>query len=371
MWKTRRVFVDIVLERSVARRPKQKLHVAVIGAGRIAQGEHLPAWRRFPDASVVAIADPSLEALETVGREFSIESRVDDYRELLDDPQIDVIDVCAPSALHAAMTIAALEAGKHVLCEKPMATSACDAAAVLDAQRRCDGKLMIAQHLRFHPATLGLRSSLERYPLGEVYYARAQWLRRRRLPASPAFTRKALSGGGALYDLGVHMLDLTWWLMGCPKPALVSGATFDRLSRSSDVGGEWGTWDPNRVEVEDFAAGWVRFENGAVLALETSWLGFQAEQDCWHVRLYGDKAGATWPEARVFGETNRRPWEQRSTVPRGPKAHHAVLHAFAKAVVCNTSVPVPTGQSATVIAMLEALYRSAAEGLEVAVETLD
>ena len=348
----------------------KELRVAVIGAGGIARGEHLPAWRDIPHARVVAIADPSGESLMAAGDRFSIERRVRDYRHLLDDRRIDVIDICAPSALHAEMTIAALESGKHVLCEKPMTTSQREATAVLEAQRRAAGKLMIAQHLRFHPATLALRSCMRRFPLGEVYYARAHWLRRRRLPATPSFTCKKLSGGGALFDLGVHMLDLAWWMMGCPEPVSASGTISDRLSRRTDLGGEWGTWNPNRVEVEDFAAGWIRFAGGAVLSLETSWLGFQAQPEVRRIELHGDAAGASWPDACMFGETRKRPWSIYLAPSTTQKAHRKVVDEFAAAVLEDRPVPVPTVQCAAVIGMLEAVYRSAADRREVPIEPM-
>src|SRR5690606_21646341 len=128
-------------------------------------------------------------------------------------------------------------------------------------------------------SVIQLRTYLKRYPLGHVYYARAQWLRRRRLPARPGFMQKSLAGGGALYDLGVHMYDLAWWLMDCPKPTSVSGAAFDQLVRRKDIGSEWGRWNPETIDVEDFAVGMVRFNNGAVLSLESSWLGLQPDEE--------------------------------------------------------------------------------------------
>jgi predicted dehydrogenase len=344
------------------------LTVGLVGAGLIAREQHLPAWARLPEVKVVGVADPWAGALAAVQNEFQIDRRVADYRELLDDPTIDIIDVCVPSALHAEVTIAALHAGKHVLCQKPMATSRADAAAMLDAARASGKKLMIGQHMRFEPSVVRLRSYLKRHPPGEIYYGRGQWLRRRRLPGRPGFTDKAQSGGGALYDLGVHMLDLAWWLMGCPLPTGVSGKVFHHLGRRTDIGSEWGHWDPTAIEVEDFGAGMLRFDNGAALSLEVSWLGLQPESEFNRLQLYGTQAGIIWPDNVIVGEEDLIPWDLRLGEAVGEKGQKLLIHAFARAVIEDQPVPIPPAESANIIAMLESLYRSSASGREEAVD---
>ena len=353
------------------------LNVAVIGAGAIARSQHLPGWQKVPEARVVAMADASPVALANTADFFGIEKRATDYRELLDDPAIDVFDICAPSGLHAEISIAALQAGKHVLCEKPMATSRSDAARMIEASETSGKKLMIGQHMRFDPGVRQLRESVEQFPLGDVYYCRAQWLRRRRLPARPGFTSRALSGGGALYDLGVHMLDLGLWMMGNPVVTSVSGATYGWLARRrNDIGSEWGQWDPATIDVEDFAVGMVRFANTSVLNLEASWLGFQPQEEMWQLQLFGTQAGAIWPPTQISGETRFKPWDIRpGERPQDhpgdrplEKPHHEIIRQFALALVNNTEVPVPPRQTANSVAILEGLYRSAAEGREVPVQ---
>ena len=347
------------------------LRVAVLGTGAIARSQHLPAWSKLAEFEIAALADASPVSLAAVPTEFQVERRVTDYRELLDDPAIDVVDICVPSALHAEVAIAALAAGKHVLCEKPLATSRADAAAILAAWRASGKKLMVAQHMRFEPSVLQLRSYLEHNPPGDVYYTRAQWLRRRRLPARPGFTDKRLSGGGALYDLGVHLLDLSWWLIGCPTPASVSGVTFDRLARRRDIGSEWGTWEPTTIDVEDFAAGMVRLAGGGAISLEVSWLGFQPEGEFWRLQMYGTRSGVTWPEGVIVGEDNLIPWDLKLAEAKGEKAHHQVIREFARAVVDDAPVPIPPEQSATIIAILDGLYASSASGREAAIEPFE
>lgn len=345
-----------------------QLRVAVIGAGAISRQQHLVGWAQLPEVQVVALAEVSAEALLEVADEFAIPRRETDYRALLDDPSIDVVDVCVPSALHAEVSVAALQAGKHVLCEKPMATSREGAAAMLAAQRAAGKKLMIAQHMRFDPSVLALRGFAPPESLGTVYYARAQWLRRRRLPGRPGFTQKKLSGGGPLFDIGVHVLDLAWWLMGCPRPLSASGGVFDHLARRDDLGTEWGAWDPATIDVEDFAAGLLRFEGGGLLTLESSWLGLQAEAEATRLQVYGSRLGIVWPACRVFGETAGRPWDIQLSWPPDDRPHRETIRQFAQALLNDRSVPIPPEQSATGIAMLEALYRSAERRSEQPVE---
>jgi predicted dehydrogenase len=347
-----------------------ELRVGLIGAGAIARDQHLPGWLKIPEAKVIAVADSSAAALERVRHDFQIEGHTD-YRRILDNPAINVVDICCPSAVHAKMAIAALEAGKHVLCEKPMATCRADAAAMLDTARASGKKLMIGQQMRFDSSIVSLRHSLESFDLGHVYYARGQWLRRRRVPGRPGFTQKEQSGGGPLFDLGVHVIDLTWWLMGCPTPLSATGAMFNHLIKRPDLGTEWGSWDAESIQVEDFAAGMLRFGGGSTMALEVSWLGFQPEKDFSRIQLFGSKAGLVWPDCRLFGETDRKPWDIQLPKPSGEKPHGEVIQQFARSLLDGTPVPIPPRQSANVVAMLEALSRSALEGVEVKIEPVE
>ncbi len=342
-----------------------EIRVGLVGAGSIARDQHIPGWRLVSEAAVVGVADPSLAAAEQAAIAFQIPRFEADYRRLLDDPAINVIDVCCPSALHAQVCIAALNAGKHVLCEKPMATSRADAEAVLAAVRSTGKKLMIGQQMRFDSSIVAVRKALSTIELGHVYYARAQWLRRRRVPGRPGFTVKANSGGGPLYDLGVHVLDLTWWLMGAPDPLAASGAAYNHLVKRGDLGTEWGSWDAQAIDVEDFAVGTIRLAGGSLLHLEASWLGFQPERDFHRVQLFGTRAGLLWPDCRMFGETAGKPWDLQLPKPRGEKPHREAIRHFARAVLDDTPVPIPPEQSVQVIAMLEALYQSSAQRSEV------
>lgn len=350
---------------------RHSLGVGIVGAGLIALDEHLPGWLDVPQAKVVAMVDPSPVARQEASRRYEGPRLMADYREMLEDPAINVVDVCAPSALHATLVIEALAAGKHVLCEKPMATTRADAAAMLAAREASGTQLMIVQNMRFEAMMVRLREILERLSLGQIYYARGRWLRRRRVPAKPGFTQRKLSGGGPLLDLGAHVLDLAWWMMGFPRPVSVNAATFDHLVHRPDLGGDWGQWDWQSIDVEDFAAGWIRFENGAVLSLESSWLAFQSEPQLHHLQLFGTQGGLVWPEGHIMGETDRQPWSLRLKPPGRQNTHHALISAFAGALLEERPVPVDPRHSATELAMLEALYLSASTGQQTSVEPFE
>jgi predicted dehydrogenase len=347
-----------------------KLQVGVVGVGPggIGFDQHLPGWAKVPFASVVAVADLSDEALDRACEEFAIPRRFQDWHELVAMKDVDIVDICTPNRTHAAIALAALKNGKHVLCEKPLATTAADVRSLREAAVRAERLIMTAQHLRFQPRSRQLKALLDAGLFGDIYYTRAQWLRRRLLPPRTTFIEQRLSGGGAAFDIGVHVLDLAYWLQGCPEPVSVSAATADRLARRPDISGDWGDWDHERINVEDFAAAFVRFANGAVLTLETSWLGFQPEGELQRLQSFGTQGGFVWPDGIVTGETNKVPWELRVARPAENLPHHEEILEFAGAVRDRLSSPLPIEQTLQVTRIIEALYRSSQLRREVTVE---
>jgi predicted dehydrogenase len=218
--------------------------------------------------------------------------------------------------------------------------------------------LMTVQQLRFDKTARQFKALIDGGMLGDVYYARAQWLRRRLLPARPTFTERALSGGGPAFDIGVHVLDLACWFMGWPEPVTVSASLSAHLAHRPDVGGEWGDWDHGRFEVEDFAAGFVRFANDAVLTLETSWLAFQPEKELIKVQCFGKRGGLIWPDGVIFGETNRVPWDLKLADTAKPSSHYEEILCFAEAVRDGLPSPIPVSETLKTIRILEAFSRS-------------
>jgi predicted dehydrogenase len=345
-----------------------KLQVGVVGVGGIGFDQHLPGWAKVPFAQVAALADLSAAALERAGEQFAVRRRFQDWQELVALEDLDAVDVCTPNRTHTPIALAALQHGKHVLCEKPLAASAAEVRTLAGVARETGRLLMTAQHLRFDPLCQQLKAMIDAGTVGEIYYSRAQWLRRRLLPARPTFTARALSGGGAVLDIGVHVLDLACWFMGNPEPVSVSALADRKLAQRPDISGSWGDWDHQNIDVEDFAAGFVRFASGAALTLEASWLGFQPERELRRIQCFGTLAGFSWPDGLIVGETARTPWERRlSAVAKSPPHHEEILQ-FARAVRDDLPSPVPVEESLKVVRILDAFYRSVALKKEVLVD---
>jgi predicted dehydrogenase len=356
--------------RELGLRMGKKLKVGVIGVGGIAQ-THFPGWKASPDAEVVAISDVDGATAKRIGQEQQVALVYDKAEELIANKDIDIIDVCTPNAYHAPLSIKALEAGKHVICEKPLAPTPADIKKMIAARNKSGKLLMTAQHFRFMPSTKVLKAELDSGVLGSVYHARSWMLRRSGAPMRPGFIMKKHSGGGPCIDIGVHILDLTLWMMGNPRPVSVSGVTQDKLSRQPGAFSDWGGPIAKEWDVEEFASAFVRFANGATLILECSWLlNHKTTGEDMQMWLYGDKGGSHWPSNEILKTNNTTKTHSNTQLlsGNGMEPHALECVAFADAVANGKPSPVPAEQSMDVIAILDGLYRSAAAGSEVKLE---
>ena len=349
---------------------KAKLKVGLVGCGGISH-VHFTGWDRlYPECEVVAICDILPEALERRGTEFEV-SRDQwylDHREMLKKADIDAVDICVPNGVHAEISINSLKAGKHVICEKPLAPTPHEIRRMAAARDKAGKILMTAQHQRFMRSSESFKAYLATGALGEVYYCRSHLLRRRFIPARASFISKASSGGGPCIDIGVHILDLALHFMDFPNPVTVSGITPCKLGKRKDIRGWWGEWDRDLMDVEDFAVGLVRFDNGAALSLECSWLLNIKEHEYQRIVLCGTDAGGEWPAMTIHGERAGCLTDQQLAF-RDDRAdgHHTELVAFARAILKGEPSPVPPEQSLIVQRILDGLYRSNDTGKEVRV----
>jgi predicted dehydrogenase len=343
---------------------EQRVRFGVIGLGM--GRSHVEKLRQAPHADLVAVCDMDTGRLERVGNEFWVNWRTTNYEDLLGSPDVDAVVVALPNALHAPVAVAALRAGKHVLCEKPMARNAAEAERMLQAQRESGRKLMIHFNYRFTPAAMALYRFTQSGELGYAYHARSWWHRTRGIPGLGSwFTSKEAAGGGPLIDLGVHRLDLALWYMGYPKAVAVSGATYSAL------GNELASRVGKAYEVEDMASAFVRFDNGASLLLEASWAANGELREEMVTQVYGTKGGvihrnvnASYEfEGRVFRE------EHGSYVSVTPQIYPTDLDSaqehFARSILQDTP-PIATGEHGLeVMRILDAVYASAQSGAEV------
>lgn len=258
------------------------VRVGFIGCGAIANMKHFPGMAQEEGVDLVAFCDLIIEKAQEAAKQYgTADAKVyTDYRELLKDPSIDAVHVLTPNVSHCEITVAALEAGKHVLCEKPMAATTEDAQKMLDAKNRTGKMLTIGyQYRHFHHNAIAKKIIDEGY-LGDIYYAEATSLRRRGVPTWGVFTDKSKQGGGPLIDIGTHALDLTLWMMNNYEPEYVVGTAFEKLGRLLDpehqgqvtpFTGANDPWDNKNFEVEDSAVGFIKMKNGAVIHLKAAW----------------------------------------------------------------------------------------------------
>jgi predicted dehydrogenase len=342
------------------------LTVGVIGVGGIA-GTHFPGWKDSPHAEMVAFADLDEKVLNRVADAHGVELRYTNPQDLFANQDVDIVDICTPNMYHAPLAIAALNAGKHVICEKPLAPTPLDIKKMIAARDKSGKLLMTAQHFRFTGTAKSLKAEIDKGMLGSIYHARSWMLRRAAAPTRPGFILKKHSGGGPCIDIGVHILDLTLWMMGNPKPVAVSGVTQAKLHKLPGAFSIWGGAIPKEMDVEEFAAAFVRFENGATLIIEVSWLlHHKTTGEDMQMWLYGDKGGAHWPSNEILTTNNATQQQMNTQLVRaeGGEAHAKECMAFAEAVANGKPSPVPAEQSLDVMAILDGVYRSAASGKE-------
>ncbi|HDP36214.1 MAG TPA: Gfo/Idh/MocA family oxidoreductase, partial [Candidatus Hydrogenedentes bacterium] len=262
--------------RNTMAKVKRKLKVGIIGSGAIARDQHLPYWRQLEAegrVEVLGVCDLVRERREVEAAKCVQAKPFANYDKMLAAIDFDIIDVCTQNRVHAPATIAGLKAGAHVLVEKPMAMNTKECLAMIAAAKAKKRKLMVAQHMRFEPRAEKLKEVVMSGALGRIYTAETKWLRRRGIPGWGKFHLKKESLGGPLIDIGVHMMDLCVWLMGCPKPTAASGKVYRMFGDRPDLfNTDWGTpYPPKEFTVEDYATGFVRFENDITMQMSVSW----------------------------------------------------------------------------------------------------
>jgi predicted dehydrogenase len=349
----------------------KKLKVGMLGLGGIAN-THVPGWAASPHTELVAGSDINTAVFPTWKEKYGVGRFYEKAEDLINDPEIDIIDICTPNMFHAPQAVAALTAGKHVICEKPLAPTPDDIRTMIAARDRSGKLLMTAQHFRFRGVTQAMKNEIDTGILGQVYHARSWMLRRSLLPTAATFIYKDRSGGGPCIDIGVHILDTTLWLMGHPKPVAVSGVAKAALAHHPGAFSSWGrSLVPQDINVEDFAAAFVRFDTGATLMIEVSWLlHHNTTGEDAKIWLYGTEGGAEWPNATFLSNnyaTRQLMNTTLQTTNDTMEPHALECVEFARAVAEGLPSPVPPEQSLYVQTILDGIYRSEIAGREVSV----
>lgn len=343
----------------------KKWKIGIVGAGGITE-QHLIAARDEPRVEIAAISDAVPESARKKAEQYNIPVIYVDYREMLSSDELDVIVVCLPNYLHAPVTLEALRNDKHVLCEKPMSVNAQSAEQMTEVAHQVGKVLMIAQNNRFRPDSLLVKQLADENRLGEIYHAKAGWIRRKGIPGWGSwFTQKEKAGGGPLLDIGVHMLDLTMWLMGNPKPKAVFGHTEARFGPKMKGLSEWGTRNlDGYFDVEDFATALITFENGASLSLDANWAA-HLEKEQTYVQLYGSEGGVLLDFAKehvtFYHDVADVPTDSQLTTSKHNE-RILLLRNFIDVIEGKAEAVCKTEQSVSVVKILEAIYLSSQTG---------
>lgn len=342
------------------------LKIGLIGAGGISHA-HAAGYRQQEGVELYAVADIVPGRAEAWAKQYGVPYHFTDYRKLLELDEIDAVSVCTYNRAHKGPTVEALRAGKPVLCEKPVAHNLADAVAMLRAAEETGKMLMIGVHSRFSPTQRLAAQVVREGALGDIYYAETVGTRRRGIPGG-TFIQKSQGGGGAIIDIGVYALDTALDIMGHPRPVRVSALTQDYIgkhTRPPEFSDAW-HWDPAQMEVDEFGAAWIRFDNGAVLVFKISWavhaeslgqtyfLGTQGGLQLHPLTIYRDEFGSM---------VNVTPVHVRPE----PDRFKEETAAFVNAVRYGGPNPIPIQEVIWTQVIMDGIYRSAKAGKEVTV----
>lgn len=346
------------------------LKIGIIGNGGIANA-HMDGYLALGDeVQVVACCDINIDKAKAFAQKYNITNYYDNCYDMLKDNQLDAVSVCTWNNAHAECSVAALNAGCHVLCEKPMAMNTEEALKMKEVAEK-NGKLLMIGFVRRHGNDAAAAINyINNGHVGDIYYAKATYLRRCGFPGG-WFGDKSRSGGGPLIDLGVHVIDLSRYIMGCPKPVTVFGATFNKIgARNHIMTTEWQSEtvvEEPIFTVEDLATAMIRFDNGAVLQVEASF-NLNTKNNCGDIIFFGDKAGLSLSPFELYTEYNN---QLADIIPHGnndfdfSRDFKREVKNFADAINGKAECIATADDGVELMRILDAVYLSAETGKSV------
>ncbi|MFE5320104.1 Gfo/Idh/MocA family protein [Paenibacillus sp. NPDC056579] len=347
------------------------IRIGVIGAGNIGN-VHIQTFQKLPSEEVVitAVTDSYLPLAQQRAAQYGIPKCYETADQLIADLEIDAVVIGVPNQYHAPIAVQALQAGKHVLLEKPMAINVPSAKEIVKAQKASGKVLMIPHQMRWEWLPLQIKRQVDQGALGQIYNAKVGWMRRKGIPGwGTWFTKRDESGGGPLIDIGVHMLDLAFFLMNNPKPVSVYGSTYAEFGPKKRGIGTWGTPDWNgRFDVEDLATALIKMEDGSTLSLEVSWAVHMDTDSAHFVHLMGSEGGASirGNQGKLLTEQFDRPVEVSLSTPEKDEGGRIRLSRHFLECIRDGKEPdtsALTGFTNNLI--LDAIYESSRTGHEV------
>ena len=339
-----------------------KIRVGLIGAGQIVETAHLPAYMKHKDeVEIAAICDINIDRAKQMADKYGIAGVYGSHTEMLERCKLDAVSVCVTNRFHAAATIDALNAGCHVLCEKPPAMSYEEALAMYEASKRNSRILSFNFHFRHAQEVKTVKELIDKGVFGDIYAARVQALRRRGIPGWGSFINKEIQGGGPLIDIGIHMLDTALYLMGFPEPDHVSAGAHQKIGNRPGIG-LMGAWDHTKFTVEDSLFGFIRFKNGGTLNLETSFALNMKKESIMNVDLFGEKAGASLFPLEVFSESDTALTDLEFPHLQETDKRYESIADFINSCVYDRQPLYKAEESVILQRLIDALYKSSETG---------
>lgn len=338
----------------------KKLRMGIIGTGGIAQNRHIPAYLGLEEfVELTALYDSQPERAKEAAEKFGVPLVCNTYEELFE--QVDAVTICTPNKFHAEMAIAALQAGVHVLCEKPMAMTTAECRAMQSAAEQSGKILSIAYHYRFTEALQTAKKTMQDGVVGDPLVVRVRAMRRRKVPGWGVFTNRELQGGGSLIDYGCHLLDAALWLLDNPEPVHVFGKTYNNVSKRAEQLNDWGPFNSETFDVDDHVTAYLTFENGASLLFECSWAA-NIKEDTIHLSISGSEGGINVYPFEIY-EPKYGKYFTSETEAAHNEQEAGMLQAenFVKSCLGLEKPIVTVQQAIQVNQVIEEIYRSAQE----------
>lgn len=329
-----------------------RTRIGVIGLGGIGQLVHVPILSKMQSVELVSVAEINKNRLKTVSTKYGIKNTYTDYREMISSNDLDAVIIATPTSTHTDIAIDCLEAGKHILIEKPISINFEEADGINSTAQKLNKIAMVGMNARFRPDAMLLKSLINSGELGEIFYIRSGW-NRKQSSQEKWFIEKSNAGGGVIIDLGIVLLDLGLWLLDFPPLSSVSVQTFKH----------------NTKTVEDSAVGFIRFTNGSVINFEVSW-SFHSDKDSMMLTAFGKKGTAHINPFRAYkreetGHIDLTPASSSSNKNLFKKSYENELNHFVSAVKQNSKVISSSSDALERMKLIEGIYKSAEKGIEI------
>lgn len=366
--------VSTKMEDKAAEYKGKKLRVAIIGCGGIAQ-MHLNTYKKIPEVEIVAGVDILPERLDVMHEKWGVprEALFLDWKEMLKVIKPDAVDVCTPNGVHCAPVVDACNAGCHAIVEKPMAMNPAECQKMINAAEKNGVKLSVGFQQRYRDATKALIKARDNGQFGDIMFVKVQALRRRGIPNWGVFGQKELQGGGPLIDIGVHIIEAAYEFMGCPKPVAASANVWTYLGdKPSSTLSTWPNWDWKTYTVEDLAVGQIRFENGAIMQIESAFACHMKANDIQNFTAMGTKGGCSWEDAEIYTDLNDMMVNAKPVFHGDQDLWNEMfkrkLQNWVDGCLKGTELDASGYDGLAVQKILDGLYRSAQAGKEVTIK---